>query len=163
MASTRLLHQTHNALDVDARAELVNLLNQVLANLQDLVMQTLEAHWNVRGSDFYTRHKLFEELADLLEAHVDTTAERITALGGFAHGSARKVASRTQLRDLPVDPEGVDYITLLSEHYGTFANGVRAAVKKADELGDDGTTDLLTGLSRDADKALWFLEAHQLR
>jgi starvation-inducible DNA-binding protein len=37
---------------------------------------------------------------------------------------------------------------------------VRAAIADTDELGDADTADLFTGISRDVDKYLWFLEAH---
>jgi starvation-inducible DNA-binding protein len=37
---------------------------------------------------------------------------------------------------------------------------VRKAIDEADTLGDADTADLFTGISRDADKQLWFLEAH---
>ncbi len=36
----------------------------------------------------------------------------------------------------------------------------RAGIEAAARLGDADTSDLFTGLSREADKYLWFLEAH---
>jgi starvation-inducible DNA-binding protein len=41
-----------------------------------------------------------------------------------------------------------------------FGKAVRAAIDDADKLGDADTADLFTGISRDVDKYLWFLEAH---
>ena len=37
---------------------------------------------------------------------------------------------------------------------------VRAAIETAARLGDADSADLFTGISREADKYLWFLEAH---
>jgi starvation-inducible DNA-binding protein len=37
---------------------------------------------------------------------------------------------------------------------------VRSAIDKADKLGDKDTADLFTEISRDVDKYLWFVEAH---
>jgi starvation-inducible DNA-binding protein len=37
---------------------------------------------------------------------------------------------------------------------------VRHAIEETDKLGDAGTADLFTGISRAVDKHLWFLEAH---
>src|SRR5262249_27498291 len=65
----------------DARAKLISLLNQQLADTFDLMSQTKFAHWNVKGPTFIALHKLFDKLAETLEGHVDEIAERATALG----------------------------------------------------------------------------------
>ena len=56
-------------------------MNQHLADTFDLMSQTKFAHWNVKGPNFIALHKLFDELAETLEGHVDEIAERATALG----------------------------------------------------------------------------------
>src|SRR4051812_43422420 len=84
---------TRNSLPAETRAKSVSLLNQHLADLFDLMSQTKFAHWNVKGSDFYQLHKLFDELAEVVEGHVDEVAERVTALGGVATGTARQAAA----------------------------------------------------------------------
>ena len=42
--------------------------------------------------DFYQLHLLFDEMAGELEDYVDMVAERVTALGGIAMGTARIAA-----------------------------------------------------------------------
>ena len=37
---------------------------------------------------------------------------------------------------------------------------MRKAIDESDELGDAGTADLFTSISRAIDKDLWFVEAH---
>ncbi len=59
-----LPHKTAINIPAAARAKVVGLLNQQLANLSDLYSQTKQAHWNVRGQEFYQLHKLFDDLAD---------------------------------------------------------------------------------------------------
>jgi starvation-inducible DNA-binding protein len=41
-----------------------------------------------------------------------------------------------------------------------FGKSVRSAIDDTDEFGDKDTADLFTGISRQVDKYLWFLEAH---
>ena len=41
-----------------------------------------------------------------------------------------------------------------------FGTKVRAAIDDSAKFGDAGTSDLFTGISRETDKNLWFLEAH---
>ena len=40
-------------------------------------------------------------------------------------------------------------------------NAMRAAIGESDEMGDAVTADLFTGVARDLDKQLWFVEAHE--
>jgi starvation-inducible DNA-binding protein len=48
----------------------------------------------------------------------------------------------------------------LSAALADYAAKVRAAIETADRLGDADSADLFTGISRETDKYLWFLEAH---
>jgi starvation-inducible DNA-binding protein len=52
----------------------------------------------------------------------------------------------------------VDYLTV---QYADAAALVRESIGTATSVGDEGTADLYTGLSKALDKNLWFLEAHQ--
>jgi starvation-inducible DNA-binding protein len=148
-------------LPVSDRSQLVDLLNQQLANLSDLSSQTKQAHWNVRGRHFYHQHKLFEDLYHVVDAHLDELAERIATLGGYARGTVRDAAAASRLDPFPGE-QGDDfgYIDVLSARFATTANEVRIAIDTADEIGDATSTDLLTEISRGLDKSLWFLEAH---
>ncbi len=143
------------------REGVVESLNQTLATSLDLKTQTKQAHWNVKGSDFIQLHELFDELAGELEDFVDLVAERITALGGTALGTARIAASQSLLAEYPIDAvDGNDHLTALADRYATYGQHLRQAIDLADNLGDADTADLYTEISRAIDKRLWFLEAH---
>ncbi|WP_255532357.1 DNA starvation/stationary phase protection protein Dps [Microcoleus sp. LEGE 07076] len=87
------LYPTRIDMSAATRTQVVGLLNATLATTLDLKTQVKQAHWNVKGMDFYQLHLLFDEMAGELEEYVDTVAERITALGGLAVGTARTAAS----------------------------------------------------------------------
>lgn len=148
-------------LPAKTRAAMNTLLNQQLADASDLFTQTKQAHWNVKGPQFVALHELFDELAgDLLE-HIDTIAERITALGGYALGTARMAAASSTLPEYPADVfGGMETVAALVERYAALAKSTRAAIDAADQAADADTADLFTGISRFLDKSLWFLEAH---
>src|SRR3954453_13406223 len=92
---------TRNDIPSDSRTKLISLLNQQLADTFDLMSQTKFAHWNVKGPNFYQLHKLFDELAEKLEEHVDEIAERATALGGVAMGPPRQSAAMSHTPEFP--------------------------------------------------------------
>ncbi|MEM6424086.1 MAG: DNA starvation/stationary phase protection protein Dps [Cyanobacteria bacterium P01_H01_bin.119] len=160
---TTKLYSTRIDLPVDMRSQLINVLNQTLAATLDLKTQTKQAHWNVKGMEFYQLHELFDEMAGELEEYVDMVAERITALGGVALGTARIAADNSILAEYPLDAvSGSEHVTLLAERFATYGQHVRTAIDTTDELGDADTADLYTEISRTIDKRLWFLEAHLL-
>lgn len=152
---------TRNDLPADARKKLITLLNQQLADTLDLYSQTKYAHWNVKGSTFIALHELFDKLAGGLVDPIDDIAERITALGGVANGTLRQAATSSKLTEFPSAVfAGQAVVEALAVRFAELAKSTRAAIAKADDLDDADTADLFTGISRDLDKSLWFLEAH---
>lgn len=145
----------------EKRSELIGLLNTSLAEGIDLYSQVKQAHWNVKGTDFIQLHEMFDDFAEVLEGHIDEVAERATALGGTALGTVRMAAAASSLPEYPDDvADGAKHVGLLIDRYAAYASRVRDAIDSADALGDADTADLFTGVSRDIDKHLWFLEAH---
>lgn len=155
------MHATRNDLAADVRGKVIELLNARLADTIDLHLQAKQAHWNVKGPDFIALHELFDKVAEEVEEYVDDMAERITALGGTAKGTAAVVVKATQLEAYPLDiVNGRDHVNALANALAKTGKGVRAAIEAADKLGDADTSDLFTGASRGLDKLLWFVEAH---
>jgi starvation-inducible DNA-binding protein len=154
-------YPTRIDLAADIRQQVVEILNQTLAASLDLKTQTKQAHWNVKGLDFYQLHELFDEMAGELEEFTDMVAERVTALGGTAMGTARIAATQSLLPEYPHDiASGLEHVTALAERYASYGSHIRSAIDKTDDLGDADTADLYTEISRAIDKRLWFLEAH---
>lgn len=148
-------------LPVDTRQKIGALLNEQLADLFDLYSQTKQAHWNVKGREFFQLHQLFDRLAETLLGHLDVVAERVTALGGLAMGTVRMAASATRLPEYTPDiVGGMESIKALAVRFAHAAETTRAAIDVAEKENDIGTTDLLSEVSLDLDKGLWFLEAH---
>jgi starvation-inducible DNA-binding protein len=155
------MFSTHIDMEPEIREEMVGLLNQQLADTADLHSQTKQAHWNVKGAQFIALHELFDELAEELLGHIDTMAERATALGGEALGTVRMAAAASRLPEYPRDVfDSMPTVEALVQRYAHLAATTRQAIDTADAAGDMDTADLFTGVSRDLDKALWFLEAH---
>ena len=143
------------------RQALTTLLNLRLADTADLHSQVKWAHWNVKGKDFYQLHLLFDSIAEHLEDHIDTIAERITALGGVAHGTIREAAAKSTIKEADLAAsDGPEMLKFLVHNVAQTTNALREAVNQSDDLGDKITSDLFTQLTREMDKDLWFLEAH---
>jgi starvation-inducible DNA-binding protein len=164
MATTRAPVRTFaTGVDIPAadRAKVVRILNQHLADAADFWSQAKQAHWNVKGPDFWQLHMLFDEVAGEAAEWADLCAERVTALGGFANGTVRMAAASSTLPEFPGDiTDSMDYVRAVAARLAAFTNSARAAIDTTEELGDANTADLFTEVSRCADKYLYFLEAH---
>jgi starvation-inducible DNA-binding protein len=148
-------------LSTESREQMIAALNQQLADTFDLYSQTKQAHWNVKGAQFYSLHELFDKLAEELESYVDLIAERATTLGGLACGTARMAAETSRLPECVLEvTDSLSTVEALAERYATLAASTRSAIEAAEACHDAGTADLLTEVSRGLDKSLWFLEAH---
>ena len=81
-------------LDSENAQQVVNLLNELLANYQIYYQNLRGFHWNVRGNRFFVLHAKFEELYNDAIEKVDEIAERILTLGGVPlHSYAQDVFS----------------------------------------------------------------------
>lgn len=154
-------HPTRNSLPARTRTRLVALLNERLAEAIDLAAAAKQAHWNAKGPHFIALHELFDKVYEGVTDHVDTIAERITALGGQALGTVQAVGRASSLEAYPTDlSDGLAHVAALAGRVADHGARVRKSIGKAGDLGDEGTADLFTGVSRELDKTLWFLEAH---
>jgi len=155
------LYETENDIPKEARAELIALMGQRLADVIDLQLQLKQAHWNVKGPHFIGLHELFDKIAGEIEDYVDMIAERIVQLGGIAEGTVRMAAARSRLEEYPLAiAEGRAHVEAVARALSTFGRAARVTIDEAGALEDADTADLFTEISRGIDKWLWFVEAH---
>src|SRR5882762_2642309 len=140
----------------------VERLNQILADTMTLRDMYKKHHWQVAGKTFYQLHLLFDKHYDEQVELVDQIAERIQLLGGLSYAMAADVAEAT---NIPRPPKGreevpVQISRLLTAHE-IVLQGARSAARKAANLGDDGTNDLLVSdVIRTNELQVWFLAEH---
>jgi len=137
-------------------------LSKLLADEFILYTKTRNAHWNVEGPDFHAMHIFFEQQYEALDETMDSVAERIRQLGHYSPATLKSFLSLTHLtektgqrndsmdfiRELVTDHENI--IIFLRENINRFAN----------EYGDAGTSDFITGLMEEHEKMAWMLRAH---
>jgi starvation-inducible DNA-binding protein len=145
----------------EARDALVHLVDGRLADTADLYSQLKQAHWNVKGPRFQMFHELFDVVAEATEPFIDELAERVTTLGGVAHGTVRMAAEASSLQEYPIDlVRGDDHVAQVRERLGEYLRANREAIGRAEDLGDPVTADLLTEIGRTLELKLYFVESH---
>lgn len=144
------------------RHAVVKALASILADEFVLYMKTRNAHWNVIGIDFAEKHTLFESQYQQLDGIIDNVAERIRMLGHFVPGSLSEALAGTSLKDEKFSSYSSSGIItmLLADHEAIVLNLRNQLSFFANEQEDLGTSDFVTGLMLDHEKAAWFLRAH---
>lgn len=153
----------HTRIDLPAntRAAMGVILNERLADFLDLERQAKQAHWNVRGARFQQLHELFDATAALAVGWADELAERAGQLGVPSEGTLQMIAERSRLPKAPLVVDRADeWVQVVSEALAACANAARANIEEASDADDAITADLLTRITSETDKQLWFVESH---
>ncbi len=131
-------------LDVEKSEQIIDALNQDLANVYVLYHQVKKHHWNVEGAEFRDLHLFLGDAAENLEEAADEIAERAQALGGTPISGAAEQAEHAS-----VEYEGQDVYDIRTslEHdlevYGDIIEATRDHIELAANLGDHATAQIL--------------------
>ena len=149
-------------LEEPVRLEMTAQLNQVLADTMTLRDLYKKSHWQVAGPTFYQLHLLFDKHFGEQVELVDALAERIQALGGVSIAMAPDVAETTQIERPPRGREEVPVqLSRLLDAHQVIIGETRKLARRASQLGDDGTNDLLISeVLRTNELQVWFLSEH---
>jgi starvation-inducible DNA-binding protein len=149
-------------LEEPVRLEMTAQLNQLLADTMTIRDLYKKSHWQVAGPTFYELHLLFDKHFDEQVELVDSIAERIQLLGGVSIAMAADVAETTQIERPPRGREEVPVqLSRLLDAHQIIIRETRKLARRASELGDDGTNDLLVSdVLRTNELQVWFLSEH---
>jgi len=157
-----VLHALPLDLEEPVRLETTEQLNQLLADTMTLRDLYKKSHWQTSGPTFYQLHLLFDKHFGEQSELVDSIAERIQMLGGLSIAMAPDVAETTNIERPPRGREEppVQLSRLLDAHK-IIISETRKMARRASELGDDGTNDLLVSqVLRSNEMQIWFLSEH---
>lgn len=149
-------------LEEPVRLEMTEQLNQLLADTMTLRDLYKKSHWQVAGPTFYQLHLLFDKHHDEQVELVDAIAERIQLLGGVSLAMAADVAETTQIERPPRGREEVPVqLSRLLDAHQIIIRASRKLARRASQLGDDGTNDLVVSeVLRRNELQMWFLSEH---
>ncbi len=149
-------------LDAGVRTEMVEMLNQLLADSISIRDMYKKHHWQVSGPTFYQLHLLFDKHFEEQVELVDTIAERIQLLGGISIAMGGDVAEVTKIQRPPRGREEVPVqISRLLEAHRIIMEDCKKIADAADKAGDDGTNDLaISDILRPNELQSWFIGQH---
>src|SRR5262247_903833 len=149
-------------LEEPVRVQMTDELNQLLADTMTLRDLYKKHHWQVAGPTFYQLHLLFDKHYNEQNELVDAIAERIQLLGGVSLAMAPDVAETTQIERPPRGREEAPVqLSRLIDAHQIIIQQSRPLARRAAELGDDGTNDLVVSdVIRTNELQIWFLSEH---
>jgi starvation-inducible DNA-binding protein len=155
-------HMQALELEEPVRLEMTEQLNLLLADTMTLRDLYKKSHWQVAGPTFYQLHLLFDKHYEEQVEIVDAIAERIQLLGGVSLAMAADVAETTRIERPPRGREEVPVqISRLLDAHQVIVRYCRTLARRASQLGDDGTNDLVVSdVLRANELQSWFLSEH---
>lgn len=137
-------------------------LNQLVADLSQIVMVVHQTHWYMRGPDFLTLHPMTDDFMDDLNDQLYMVSERLITLDGSPYSTLKEMADNTKIPD-----EIGNRDRTIPERLGTLAEGYRYladlyqnGIEVSGEEGDDSTQDIFIGFKTDTEKRIWMIQAH---
>lgn len=134
-------------------------LKHFLADTYALYLKTQNFHWNVKGADFYSLHKMFEEQYLELAEAVDEIAERLRAIGSYTPASFSQFAQLTSIEEEKEEVAAKEMLQKLAKDHESMAQSALHMIPKAQKAHDEGTADLLIQRSKVHDKFAWMLKS----
>lgn len=135
------------------------LLNQLQADATVFYQKLRAFHWTVNGPQFFQLHEQFEKAYDRWAEHIDSIAERTVIAGGIP---VLTLADATRISSLPEQGETPSARAMVEEtarDLTALVDRLFESARRAEDLGDRGTADLLDEIHDAEEKALWMLRA----
>ncbi|MCB0736590.1 MAG: DNA starvation/stationary phase protection protein [Bacteroidetes bacterium] len=140
--------------------ELAEKLNDLLSNYQVYYQNIRGFHWNIKGEQFFQLHAKFEELYNLAAIAIDEIAERILTLDHIPLHSYSNYVKISEIRETTNITEGKECVEYIVNNVKTLVDKQKKILEIANEAGDEGTADLMTGYISAQEKLLWMLNAY---
>ena len=133
-------------------------LQQQLANAFLLYANYKKYHWQTYSPLFRDLHLLFDEHAQAILGTIDELGERVRMLGGDPIADPRQFIELGTVDIAAADQDMRVMIEEALSNHASVVQGMRKAIYRADEVGDQVTADLLTHILSIHEKQGWFLK-----
>jgi len=151
-----------NAIGIETHQadQLVEKLNDLLANYMVFYQNTRGLHWNIKGSKFFELHLKFEELYNNLLLKVDEVAERVLTLGGVPVHTFDDYTRASSIMALKNVSQPAEAVKSLLDAFQILILKQRELLDLAAEANDEGTNALMSDYIREQEKMVWMYSAY---
>ena len=139
--------------------EMVNKLNEFLADLNVFYRKLQNYHWNVKGKNFFVLHERLEQYYDKINEQIDEIAEHILTLDKQPLGTMKDYLEKTCIEE--AKDEKVEHDVVFNnviKDYETLLKKVTEIKKEADEQNLYATSSIMDDYILEYSKNLWMLK-----
>ncbi|MDT7829881.1 Dps family protein [Pricia sp. S334] len=147
-------------IDQKKAEQLVEHLNNLLADYEIFYQNLRGLHWNIKGKEFFELHEKFEEFYKDAFVKIDEIAERVLTLEGeplHTYTDYLKAAEVKEEKNVTDGPQGVEVVI---DNFRTLVRKERGILALAADATDEGTVSLMSDYISETEKTLWMLHSY---
>ncbi|PIR32185.1 MAG: DNA starvation/stationary phase protection protein [Alphaproteobacteria bacterium CG11_big_fil_rev_8_21_14_0_20_44_7] len=146
------MSKSDKIIDINHNKQVAEKLQKFLADSYAVLIQTQNLHWNIEGKEFYSLHKLSEDIYTEQFAAIDEIAERLRALGHKVEVGFDVYNKQSSIKN------GATAEAAIAAQEEA-ANSASELVEIAEENSDVATADLATQRVQIHQKNAWMLRS----
>lgn len=135
-------------------------LSELLANYSIFYQNTRGAHWNIKGSDFFTLHPKFEELYDDLVLKIDEIAERLLTLGDTPNHNYSDYLKISTIKESKELSDGTKCVQNILASFKIVIDLQRELLEITEKAGDEGTNSQMSDYITAQEKEVWMYNSY---
>ncbi len=136
-------------------AEIVVILNKIIANYIVHYHKLRRFHWNVEGPDFFELHQQFELEYENAKEIIDILAERIRVFGIKINYTINQFIELSAIRDDAGELTSLQMVQEVLKDFNVIHDDLLEASNYASNAGDIGTEEILASIISDLEKRHW--------
>ncbi|MEH7442589.1 DNA starvation/stationary phase protection protein [Bacillus sp. JJ1122] len=143
-----------------AKKDVIQAVNQQVANWTVLYTKIHNYHWYVKGRHFFTLHVKFEELYNEAGMIIDEFAERILALEGKPVATLKECLEMSTINEAKGNEKEEDMVSQLHDDFSKLVDELQQGIEVAEQEEDAATADMLTEVKKSLRKHMWMFKAY---
>ena len=136
-----------------------NQLKVAFASQYAFAIKAQNFHWNVEGSDFYQKHKMFQKIYEEVYESIDAFAENIRKIKAYTPASLYRFSALSAIDDetAVLDPQAM--VAELLADAEKMQEIMKVLFQESESRREHGLSDFLAGRQDAFAKHAWFLRA----
>lgn len=134
-------------------------LQSTLTELQQLSLQTKQAHWNVSGTLFLSLHDMLQEHYEGISNYADMVSERMLSIGSSSDGRAPTIVETSNLTEIPAGfIDDAEVLKFFISQYQTVGQRIYDRIGEIENV-DPTSANLLQEVESAIEKYQWQVRA----